>query len=346
MATAKTETTELSLGFGLLGLTPGTLTYDQIAKKFTGSLSKTAFDRFLEEFRKDRLYMRMHEVGRRLRELHPPFRHLEFLVWSGPDRQAATTSTAKDLFAANTPISVKAESGVVGNPSPYNLFIATPQGGAQARGMGSWYVETALNEYQALFSYARNATGLDSGIEALPADVTEFEKSRNKKLLRDRLKLLSAQESDRFFALYIEMCRKVSTKSAELSNAHFTESLSSKTKNTVLEHIAKMFFRMDAVPYLLAGIDGRKEFAVSIPDLTKWKKTWQFEGIKAIPDLNRSQSVVDFQMTYSNSTTGELYTAEFHTEIRWSHGKFSSVEGKLYKEFNWINLPFFETIIG
>lgn len=347
MATAKTETTELAVGFGLLGYSdPSNLLFDQIAKNFDASLDERTFSRFRIEFSKDKLYKRMHEVGLKLRDVYAPFKDLTNIIWSGPERQAATTSTAKDLFAANVPISVKAESRVVGNPSPYNLFVATPQGSAQARGMGSWYVETALNDYQSLYFFAKQATALDSGDVSLPEVVGEFENSRAKKLLQQRIKDLNSEQIREFQALYVQMCKVVSIKSAVLFNSHLKTSLFSRTRNTVMEHIAKMFFRMNAVPYLLAGIDSRKEFAVHIPDLTTWKRTWRFEKVEAVPDLNRLQSVVNFQIECLNRENGERFTANFHAEVRWSHGKFSSVEGKLYKKFNWVDLPFFERIIA
>jgi hypothetical protein len=87
------------------------------------------------------------------------------------------------------------------------------------------------------------------------------------------------------------------------------------------------------------------EFAVKIPDLTAWLQDWGFEQIDASPDLGRGQSVVDFAITCRRKDGTDSYLARFHTEVRYSHGKFSSVEAKTYKEFNWVSLPFFDVIL-
>ena len=283
----------------------------------------------------------MLNVGRSLRASYPLFHNLDTLRWLGPERQATTTVTARDLQAVNVPISVKAESRVVGNPSPYNIFIATPQASAQAKGMPSWYLQ-ALPEYQAFYSFAREATRLTD----LPELVQDFEQSRNKRPLIDNWKINKFQNRlPEAKNLYEALSHRVAGISAETFNTNLEKTLASHIRGTVMERIAKMFFRMNAVEYILCGIDGSNEFAVQIPSLTSWLQQWQFESISAAPDLTRGQPVVDFEIICLNKRTKEVYTARFHAEVRWSHGKFSSVEGKLYKEFNWADLPFFESLI-
>ena len=71
-----------------------------------------------------------------------------------------------------------------------------------------------------------------------------------------------------------------------------------------------MFFRMNVVEYVLGGIDWRAEFAVVIPDLTTWLQTWQFERINAIPNLDKEQSIVDFEILCRNKITKGTYSDE------------------------------------
>ena len=341
MATAKTECSELSIGLGLLGFSnPTEINYAQIVSKFEGSLSESKFKSFVKTYPSDGVYASMNNAGIRLRNNYPLFHDLDSIRWTGGDRQAKTMSTAKDLLAVHVPISVKAESRVVGNPSPYNLFVATPQGSAQAQGMTSWYLETARDDYQAFYAFSRSALGLNT----LPENVGDFEASNHKRSLIRSLVNLGENYMEEFQDLYLRLCRRVSQASADVFNNNLNNSLRSHIRSTVLERIAKMFFRMNAVEYVLGGIDGRAEFAVVIPDLTTWLQTWQFEGINAIPALDKEQSIVDFEILCRNKTTKDTYLANFHAEIRWSHGKFSSVEGKLYKEFNWNGLPFFSAV--
>jgi len=342
MATPKTEATELSVAFGLLGYEdPRAITYASISGALLNTLDEETFTQYSEEFLSDPIYFRMLSVGKNLRQHHAPFNALTELQWLGPDRQAATTSTAMDLLAANTPISVKAESMVVANRSPYNLFEATPQGSAPAKGLSSWYLETAFDEYQALYTFARDA----SGMAALPINVRDFENSKSKKSLKRRLATLTEDQAAKFQDLYVKMSHQVARRSAEIFNLHLADSMARPTRNAVLEHIAKMFFRMDTVPYILAGVDEKAEFASGIPDIASWQKQWVFQEIEATPALTKSQPVVNFTLSYQNRITKVEYTSTFRAEVRWSHGKFSSVEGKLYKDFAWPSLPFFKAIV-
>jgi hypothetical protein len=341
MATAKTECSELSVGFGLLGInSPASADYTTVATKFDETLSQPVFARFIETYPTLPLYSAMKDVGLRLRSVYQPFLNLERVQWTGGDLQAATMSTAKDLLARNIPISVKADSRVVGNPSPYNLFKATPQASGQAKGMGSWYLEAAPVEYQAFYETARSYVGLDS-----PLSVQEFEASRNKRQFVKALQEAGNIEDPQFQTRYLVLARKVSQVSAEIFQTNYENAMNSPVRNTTLERMAKMFFRMNAVDYLLCGVDGNGQFAVVIPDLTTWLKTWRFKSIEAKPALSKGQSIVNFEIICERKKTGETYCANFHAEVRWSHGKFSSVEGKLYREFNWTDVPFFEDVI-
>ena len=60
MATAKTECSELSLGFGLLGYgNPSEINYVDIASKFGGSLAEAKFNSFVRTYPSNRIYVSM-----------------------------------------------------------------------------------------------------------------------------------------------------------------------------------------------------------------------------------------------------------------------------------------------
>jgi len=141
------------------------------------------------------------------------------------------------------------------------------------------------------------------------------------------------------------MCHKVAKASADEFNNNLA-SLRLNVRSAVFESIVKQFFRINTVPYILAGLDVGREFAVKIPDLTFWKSQWRLLNVKADPDLSRGQSFVYIQLEFGNKTTRERHIFIFHIEIRWSHGKFcGNPEGKLYKEFNWSSVPFYSLIV-
>ncbi|HQF63555.1 MAG TPA: hypothetical protein PLT26_13725 [Anaerolineaceae bacterium] len=346
MPTAKTECTELSVGFGLLGVDPKTISAEQAATLFSNSLSATKLSNYLVEYENQpRLYAQFIDIGRRLRSDYPLFRNLSALTWTGPQQQAATTSASRDLLAANVPISVKNESNVVLNPSPYNIFITIPSGSMPASHAENWYAKTDPQGIQELYAFVQNRSHL-----ALPPTVDEFERTiarDDRDALQDFIKTLKGEAKTEFTRRYRQMCLNVSSASAKLFNSNFEAALASNIRSSVLENIIKQFYRVNAVPYILVGLDKHHPFALRIPDITEWKQKWKIAALTASPDLTRGQSVVDICMTIEERPSKNRQLMRFHVEIRWSHGKFcGNPEGKLYKKFPWSTVPFFENLFS
>jgi len=346
MATKKTEATELSIGFGILGVNPKDQKVD-IKNLFVDSLSSLKWRDYQEEYIHDeKLYSKFVELGFHLRKLR--FSSVNQLVWAGPQQQAATTSGAIDLFipSLNMPISVKNESNIVSNASPHNLFRSLPQGKAPASRAEHWFIEKDLEGYQNLYSFAQKTYS-----DKIPSQAIDFEEQISK-AERDKFqdfvtKILTGHNKEQFNKLYAAMCSNVSQNSAIEFNEHL-KNLPSNERSAVYETIIRQFFRIDAVPYLLVGLDKRKGFAVQIPDLTSWKRQWKVESILAVPDLGRRQSVVKIEVvTTDKNNRSAIHEFKFRVEIRWSHGKFcGNPEGKLYKSFSWLEVPFFQTVVG
>jgi hypothetical protein len=345
MPGVKTECTELSVGFGLLGLDPINASQDEVNSLFAHTLTAEKYKRFKSEFgRNPDFYNRLFIVGRNIQLSYPPFQNITSVQWLGPQQQASTASVAIDLRANQTPISVKAQSNVVWNPSPYNLFKSVPQGRAMADRTDNWYLVSALPEFQELYSFIH-----DKYLPNLPGDIQDFEATASKKSrkrIQSIIKTFGENEKAEFEKRYIAFCHSVAIHSANLFNDNIKQALQSPIRNSIYEIIARNFFRFDMMQYLLCGIDRNHDFAVVIPDITTWKREWAFTTIEAIPDLTRRQSVVDFHIAFQNKTTRITNEVNFHSEIRWSHGKFcGSPEAKLYKEFKWSELQFFSIII-
>ncbi|MHA2403590.1 MAG: hypothetical protein ACXADH_11415 [Candidatus Kariarchaeaceae archaeon] len=145
MPSPKTECTELSVGFGILAIENLLdLKQSHVEKYFEGTLSEEKYGRFREEFpNNEALYRKMYNVGFGLRAKYPPYKKVSSLKWVGLQQQAATTAATKDLIVVNTPVSVKENSNVVHNPSPYNLFETIPSGMVKAQSSENWYLEQA-----------------------------------------------------------------------------------------------------------------------------------------------------------------------------------------------------------
>jgi tRNA A-37 threonylcarbamoyl transferase component Bud32 len=347
MASAKTECTELSVGFGILGIENILdLTQNQVENYFEGTLSTEKYDRFKNEYpNRKTLCKQMYNVGFGLRAIHTPFKDVNSLKWAGPQQQSAMTAVAKDLLVANTAVSIKGNSNVVLNSSPYNLFETIPRGQVKAQSSENWFLEQASQEYQELYSFVQSRN-----LEYFPEDVREFElstKRKERQPLKEVLKHLSEDEQQAFDQLYLRMCHKVAKVSADIFNNNYTASMQGRMRNAILEQITRHFFRMNSVDYILGGIDKKKGFAVVVPEITRWKQNWSITNIIAEPELDKRQSRVRFTVFYKNRKSKKMHTAEFHAQIRWSHGKFqSNPEAKLYKNFAWEDVFFFESIYG
>ena len=348
MPSIRTEASELAVGFGILQLDPSQQLHpDEIDKYFEGSLSREKYTDFLQEYPgKENLHLRMHRVGSKLRSAEPLFASVSSLRWAGPDRQAATATASSDLLVANTPVSVKAISNVVANPSPHNLLYNLPSGLAFAKNEQNWYLHQDPTGFQALYKYVR---GSHSQLSHLPATIRDFEEkasSSDRKLVQGTIKNYSAGQRAQFQNLYISMCHNVARKSADAFNFRISTSLNSTSKSAVIEYLMKWFFRLDSISYVLCGIDGSSEFGVRIPSITQWKSEWNLNSLDAAPDLKRRQSVVDFELKFSNRSSQVTSSAAFHTELRCSHSRFcGSPEAKLYKEFHWRDLPIFQSLL-
>ena len=345
MPSARTECTELSFAFGILGIKkPLELDQNQINNLFSGTLTSEKYNRFKGEFpQKKDLYSKMYNVGFELRAIYKPFKKVSNLKWLGPQPQATTTAAAKDLMVENMPISIKENSDVVHNLSPYNLFETIPSGQLKAQNSENWFLEQSPEEYQELYSFIRN-----KGLENLPESVKVFELTvarKDRKPIKNIIQQLDETDKQIYKQLYLDMCHQVAKSSAKIFNTNFSSSMKGHSRNAILEQIARQFFRMDAVDYILGGIDKNKGFAVMIPETTNWRSNWAITNVFAEPELDREQSRVHFTVEYKQRKNGTQYIADFHTEIRWSHGLFQTrPEAKLYKNFIWEDIAFFDTI--
>lgn len=342
MSSSQTTTTELAIAFGLLDLEPNLADRTKINALFKGSLTLQVFEEFLIEFyRNQPLYRRFYSIGVEMRICYPPFEILDFVQWVGGTQQSQSVVIPKDVFAANTPISIKATSNVIYNRSAHKLFVGLPSGGLSPARSSNWYAETALDDYQALYTFARNAVA-----PHLPEDVLTFHergkvKKEQRKQFAESIEQMSEESAVGFEEKYITLCRRVATMSADKFNKSLTLTRGS-TKNAIEGNLLETFFRVGDTPYIVCGSDKGKDFAIQVPDMTYLQRTWKVRELVASPDLDAGQSKVRFSFVLQDRSTGQKYDARFWAEIRWTHRKFVvNPEAKLYKDFEWTDVPFF-----
>jgi len=346
MSLDKTIATELSVGFGILELSPNKkLTEAEVSQFFSSTLSYSNYLKYVNIFAQSpQRYGRFLDIGLNLKRRYTLFRNatVHQVFWKGPKRQASTVSLPIDLSVANIPISVKDDSNVIYNRSPYNLFVQLPQARGDAKRAPNWYVEVAPAHYQYLYEYARSVWSPE-----YPAHVTEYHRSTTKKtreIFRQRIKAAEdTPEFSEYQQRYVEFCQEVSKISASIFNQHFAESRSRPGGSAVIELLLRNLFRVGDVTYLLCGLDDNHAYAVEILGLSEWKQHWRVKNCIASEDtfIKREQPVVKLQLAFEDKQAHRSYELDFRVEIRWSHGRFcGNPEAKLYKEFQWIDVPF------
>jgi hypothetical protein len=353
MPRANTECTELSVGFGLLGVEPLGLSQRQVEACFENTVDAKTYTRFSEEFISDEpLYRKFYNLGQKLRNAYSVFARSRFnsIRWVGPRRQAATASIPVDLRAVNVPISIKDDSDLISNISPHKLFVSLPQG-LSARGRGpNWFLENDQLLYQQLYSYAK-----DTWSPTFPDNIARYLSSvrgDNRKILARIIRkqeLEKTPEYQGYQDIYIPMCHSVAQSSADMFNRHLQASLKGPSRNFVGENIIKGFFRLGESQYIHCGLEDLKEFAILVPDLTTWKDSWAFKSLVAEADVSpdRGQCVVNFHLTIEEKKTRKPFVAEYFTEIRWSHGRLcGQPEAKTKKLFLWPSLPFTQKLVN
>lgn len=352
MPTLKTEVSELSVAFGILGVKPinPVLSEEEISTKFENTLPYDKYIKYCEGIEKNeelhQLSRELFILGKELRKEYSVFNNVNSLKWTGGRRQGSTVTSSQDLMVNMVPISVKVDSNVMYNRSPVNLLENLPQGLNPETRAGNWYIKVARNEFQKLYDYVVN---ISSGLN-LPADVEEFEESASKNIRKTIQKAIGqAKDTQKkvFNDLYREMCQKTSRASAELFNDLFAKNIKTRRKNSIIEMVLKTFFRINSTPYLLMVKEGNLLLAFSIPNVTYWKSNWEFLNLTAQADTSSLQSKVIFNLEIKpRGKEGEAIAFPFHSEIRWSHGKFCGApEAKLYKDFTYEKIPFYENIV-
>ena len=342
MSNPQTTATELAIAFGLLDIEPAFIDRSDLGDLFRGTLSPEEFEKFHQAFyRNQPLYRRFYSIGVELRICYPPFEILDFVRWVGGVKQSQSVTIPKDVFAANTPISIKAASNIIYNRSAHKLFIGLPSGELSPDYTPNWYMTIALDAYQELYKFTRNAVATH-----LPDDAVMFHKrgkgkAEARKQFAHQIDQLQGQIACDFQNRYVDFCRLVATRSAERFNQALARTLSGNLRNAIEGNLLETFFRIGDTPYLICGSDKGKDFAVEVPDMTHLRKLWKLKRLES-PDLEARQCEVKFSLVLQNRSTGQEYDARFRAEIRWKHRKFVvNPESVLYKDFEWTDVPFF-----
>jgi hypothetical protein len=225
------------------------------------------------------------------------------IEWKGPDRQVEQDPIPADLRIDNVfLVSVKTRSAVIWNRSPSQVFTHTAQ-------PVHWYVETAPDEYQALYEAAVSC----SGLSAMPSRAADLSRSQG---LAMAATLNPRQWPEPLASLYKALASRCAARSAEIWN----DAISSPAQR---ERAAWWLLRLAPAPYYLLGDATRAPLRIRVDTPWDWRQAWHFESLEIAPAVGAGQPQVEWRLRARHRETGEINDVDGYVEVRWSHGRFS-----------------------
>lgn len=342
MSDIKTTLTEISLGLGLAG-------YDFSLENILKIKNATEKDFYkIKESIKDKnlfdLFEKFWKVGFEIRQYNKKTYPFETIIeWSGNKKISTGVNAARDLLEHYGPTqfsySVKNDSNIIFNSSPFRLNNITSGKYIHGAKYGNWYQEIDPISYQELFEACNGY--IFTGYKT----ISEWDKSRKNKEKKKGFSLYVKQKienDEEIKSKYNEFCLSISTKSADIYEKNLQNIINNNSNE--LKSIFWNFFRIDSNPYILCGLEKGRPFAVKIMDINTWDKQYKISSIKAIKKIaGQPEILIIFSFIDSNNNVFEF---SVRVEIRWSHGKFcGNPEAKVYKNFSYKDLPWNTIII-
>jgi hypothetical protein len=319
MPDLRTEITEIVTGLGMTGI--GALP-DALA-------ARPAVIRNVEPHHWDRLDRAL-EGGRHGSEFDTAFingrtflespdglrgRQPQLIEWKGSHQPPGFDFLPVDLRIDHVfLVSCKYQSKVLMNSSPTNLFQRRLSDRLAGSDSGSWYTSCAPDEYQHLYSCIRRYVGqqlLPPAVEALEANHVA------------RIRTACSHTWPAPLApIWAEFSLAVAVQSAD----RWRHQLQTPLRR---EEMLWRLLRLNPSTYFLLGSSdtGPIRLRIGTPWDLRQHFTMQGLDLAAVP---AGQPKVSWTAHLTGNHTGDHHRVEGHVEVRWAHGRFSSVEAKIY----------------
>ncbi len=236
--------------------------------------------------------------------------------WKGTHKSPGNKQIPSDLRIDYVYlVSCKYMSNILYNSSPANLFdrlLIT-----RHRASKSWYLEVAPTEYQNLYAACRNYLGPNT-----------FSSSVKNLSVQDRGQMktaLARNWPEPLIEHYHRLCRAVS----RASTHRWQEAMGNQS--SVREEMLWSLLRLQAAPYFVLGADSKSHpmrYRVDTP--WDFRQRYAFRSFDLHPDVDAGQPTVRWNANLLDQRSSLQVQVEGHVEVRWSHGRFSSVEAKVY----------------
>jgi hypothetical protein len=320
MPTAHTEITEITTGLGMLGFADlasalaarprivrnvGLQHWQRLEDSYASGLYASQFHQAWENGRA------FFFASEGLRERAPIL-----VEWKGAHQSPGFDFLPADLRVDHVfLISCKYLSKILANSSPANLFdrcLADRSGGLSGLG---WYETVAPEPYADFYSCLRSHL---AGQVALPADLGTLSPSDVEAIRR--------VACGAWPPALMSSWRELSLAVASASARRWRTRLASVARR---EEMLWRLLRLNPAPYFVLGTSPAGPLRLRIGTPWDWRQLYRLRSFD-VWAVKAGQPKVRWHAEVLNRASGAGEVVEGHVEIRWSHGRFSAVEAKVY----------------
>lgn len=323
-----TEVTEIVTGLGMTGIDDLAAAIDQ-RPAVLGNVERAHWDRLEAAFvagAHPEAFAAAWANGRALLESPDGLRGRVPLVieWKGPQRQPGYDTLPADLRIDHVYlVSCKYQSQILANSSPANLFVRRLADRTAGAGADTWYATCAPDEFAHFYTCVRRFVGA-ALLPERSEDLTAIEVQRIRSAC-------SGAWPRSLVPVWEELSLAVATASAAMWRREL---------NTVArqEEMLWRLLRFGPAPYFVLGSSTSGPLRLRIATPWDWRRHFAL-GAFEVEATPAGQPRVGWRATVVERAGAAERTVAGHVEVRWAHGRFSTVEAKIYLDTPHTQVP-------
>jgi hypothetical protein len=220
-------------------------------------------------------------------------------------------------------VSCKYQSKILANSSPSNLFLRRLADRTAGPDTASWYAVCAPDEYQYFYSCVRRQVGR-ALLPMTPQELTPAHTAR-----------IRSACGRTWPAPLAPIWGEFSLAVAAASVARWRQQLHTPARR---EEMLWRLLRLSPSSYFVLGSSDAGPLRLRIGTPWDWRQSFSLEclQLEAVP---AGQPKVTWSARLVEKGNGSERLVDGHVEIRWAHGRFASVEAKIYLDTPHADVP-------
>lgn len=244
--------------------------------------------------------------------------------WKGAHRPPGFDLIPADLRVDHVYlVSCKYQSKILSNSSPSNLFDRRLADRTSLAGNERWYESCAPDFYEHFYACVRRHVGQ----WLLPATPHELERAHLRRI-RDAC---GGTWPKRLAPLWAEFSLAIASASAE----RWLAQLPTMARR---EEMLWRLLRLSPAPYFILGSSDAGPLRLRIGTPWDWRQEFTLRELSIEP-ATAGQPRVNWTADVLEHLGAAQRTVVGHVEVRWAHGRFSSVEAKIYLDTPHADVP-------